>query len=62
MQASRKFYHPCIIGNSKFEKAILDLGVSINVMPYSIYAFLNMGSLKETDVIIQLPDRSNAFP
>lgn len=31
-------------------------------MPYSIYTYLNLGSLKETSVIIQLADRSNAFP
>ncbi|XP_022843286.1 uncharacterized protein LOC111366824 [Olea europaea var. sylvestris] len=56
------FTIPCIIGNTGFEKAMLHLGASINVMPYSIYAFLNLGSLKETGVIIQLADRSNAFP
>ncbi|XP_022866974.1 uncharacterized protein LOC111386743 [Olea europaea var. sylvestris] len=52
----------CIFGNTRFENAMLDLGASINVMPYSIYASLNLGSLKETGVIIQLADRSNAFP
>ncbi|XP_022883735.1 uncharacterized protein LOC111400560 [Olea europaea var. sylvestris] len=56
------FTIPCIIGNTRFEKAMLDLGASINVMPYSIYASLNLGSHKEIDVIIQLADRSNAFP
>ncbi|XP_022872570.1 uncharacterized protein LOC111391561 [Olea europaea var. sylvestris] len=45
-----------------FEKAMLDLGASINVVPYSIYASLNLGSLKETCVIIQLANRSYAFP
>nr|KYP32639.1 hypothetical protein KK1_046618 [Cajanus cajan] len=29
------FYIPCIIGNNKFENAMLDLGASINVMPLS---------------------------
>ena len=41
---------------------MLDLEASINVMPYSIYAFLNLGDLKETGVVIQLVDRSNAYP
>ena len=27
----------CTIGNTQLEKAMLDLGASINVMPYSIY-------------------------
>ncbi|XP_022854906.1 uncharacterized protein LOC111376190 [Olea europaea var. sylvestris] len=56
------FTIPCIIGNTRFEKAIPDLGASINVIIYSIYASLNLGSLKEIGVIIQLADRSNAFP
>ena len=31
-------------------------------MPYSIYASLNLSDLKETNVVIQLVDRSNAYP
>ena len=31
-------------------------------MPNSIYASLNLGDLKETSVVIQLADRSNAYP
>ncbi|CAN6576784.1 unnamed protein product [Malus baccata var. baccata] len=37
-------------------------GASINVMPYSIYASMNLGELKNDSVIIQLADRSNAYP
>ncbi|CAN6566306.1 unnamed protein product [Malus baccata var. baccata] len=56
------FTIPCVIGNSRFESAMLDLGASINVMPYSIYASMNLGALKNDGVIIQLADRSNAYP
>ncbi|KAM0985969.1 hypothetical protein ACFX2C_013192 [Malus domestica] len=56
------FTIPCVIGNTKFEHAMLDLGASINVMPYSIYASMNLGDLKNDGVIIQLADRSNAYP
>ncbi|CAN6695171.1 unnamed protein product [Malus baccata var. baccata] len=56
------FTIPCVIGNSRFESAILDLAASINVMPYSIYASMNLGALKNDGVIIQLADRSNAYP
>ncbi|CAN6723549.1 unnamed protein product [Malus baccata var. baccata] len=56
------FTIPCVIGNTKFEHAMLDLGASINVMPYSIYASMNLGELKNDGVIIQLVDRSNAYP
>ncbi|CAN6583783.1 unnamed protein product [Malus baccata var. baccata] len=55
------FTIPCVIGNTKFEHALLDLGASINVMPYSIYASMNLGELKNDGVIIQLADRSNAY-
>ncbi|XP_071918751.1 uncharacterized protein [Coffea arabica] len=37
------FTIPCRIGNILIGKAMLDLGASINVMPKSIYASLNLG-------------------
>ena len=36
----------------KGNEVMLDLGDSINVMPYSIYASLDLGDLKETGVVI----------
>ena len=33
-------------------QAMLDLGASINVMPYSIYASLNLGDIKEIGLVI----------
>nr|XP_027090491.1 uncharacterized protein LOC113711532 [Coffea arabica] len=56
------FTIPCRIGNTSIGNTMLDLGVSINVMPKSIYASLNLGPLKETGIIIQLTDRTNAYP
>ncbi|CAN6723554.1 unnamed protein product [Malus baccata var. baccata] len=56
------FTIPCVIGNTRFEFAMLDLGASINLMPYSIYTSMNLGALKNDGVIIQLADRSNAYP
>ncbi|CAL5409726.1 unnamed protein product [Camellia sinensis] len=41
---------------------MIDLGASINVMPYSIYASLKLGPLNKIGVVIQLADRSNAYP
>ncbi|CAN6544153.1 unnamed protein product [Malus baccata var. baccata] len=52
----------CVIGNTRFDHAMLDLGASINVMPYSVCASMNLGKLKNDGVIIQLADRSNAYP
>ncbi|XP_075494810.1 uncharacterized protein LOC142532384 [Primulina tabacum] len=56
------FTMPCVIGTLKIERTMLDLGASINVMPYSIYCALNLGPLKETRVMILLADRYNAYP
>ena len=56
------FSVPFKIGNICFDKAILDLGASINVMPRSIYDKLNLGELKKTGMVIQLADRSNTYP
>ncbi|XP_021745351.1 uncharacterized protein LOC110711280 [Chenopodium quinoa] len=56
------FTIPCRIGNKRYERCMLDLGASINVMPLSIYKALNLGPLKDTRVIIQLADRSNTYP
>ncbi|KAJ9134949.1 hypothetical protein P3X46_032185 [Hevea brasiliensis] len=55
------FSIPCRIGDSKFERAMADLGASINVMSNSIFQTLNLGPLKETSVIIQLAYCSNAY-
>jgi len=54
------FCVPCIIGNNKFENAMLDLGILINVMPLSIFRSLSLGPLKPTGVVIQLANRSVA--
>ncbi|PIN19322.1 hypothetical protein CDL12_08003 [Handroanthus impetiginosus] len=56
------FSIPCKIGSIRIEKAMCDLGASINVMSLSIYSSLNMGPLKETGIVIQLADRSIVYP
>ena len=56
------FCIPCIIGNNKFENAMLDLGASINVMPLSIFNSLSLGPLQPTGVVIQLANKSVAHP
>ena len=55
------FTIPCIIDDITFQKAMLDLGASINVIPYSLYKSLKLGELHETGVVIQLADRSNTY-
>ena len=41
---------------------MLDLGASINVMPYSIFTSLRLGALQKTDTINQLANTSFAHP
>jgi len=48
----------CYIGNYKIERALLDLGSSINLIPYSVYLELRFGELKPSNCILQLADRS----
>jgi len=52
------FSIPCVIGSTKFDSAMLDLGASINVIPLSVFTFLHLGPLKTTGVVIQLANRS----
>lgn len=40
---------------------MLDVGASINVMSYSIYASSNIGPFKNTGVIVYLANRSNSY-
>lgn len=51
-QDPSSFTIPLRIGNIRLEKAMLDLGESINDILYNLYASLNLGSLKELGIII----------
>jgi hypothetical protein len=52
----------CMIGVSQIERALLDLGASVNLLPYSIYLQLGLGELKHTSMTLQLADRSMKIP
>ncbi|XP_052297471.1 uncharacterized protein LOC127902467 isoform X2 [Citrus sinensis] len=52
----------CIIGNHRIEHALLDLGASVNLLPYSVYLQLNLGELKSTSTTLLLADRSVKVP
>ncbi|XP_052625789.1 uncharacterized protein LOC128132839 [Lactuca sativa] len=56
------FTVPCKLGNLYVPRAMLDLGASINVLPYSIFKSIGVGILSKTGVIIQLADRSLVHP
>uniref|UniRef100_A0A2N9GGE5 Reverse transcriptase/retrotransposon-derived protein RNase H-like domain-containing protein n=1 Tax=Fagus sylvatica TaxID=28930 RepID=A0A2N9GGE5_FAGSY len=52
----------CIMCDHDIEQALLDLGASVNLMPYSVYLQLGLGELKPTTVVLQLVDRSVKTP
>ena len=39
------------------DKALLDLGASVNLLPYSMYKRLGLGELKPTNITLSLADR-----
>ena len=45
-----------------FERALCDLGASINLMPLSIFKRLGLGEARPTTVTLQLADRSLKHP
>ena len=50
------------IGGISVEKALLDLGASVNLLPYSMYKRLGLGELKPTSITLSLADRSIKIP
>ena len=50
------------IGGTSVEKALLDLGASVNLLPYSMYKRLGLGELKPTSITLLLADRSIKIP
>jgi hypothetical protein len=52
----------CMIGVSQMERALLDLGASVNLLPYSVYLQLRLRELKPTSMTLQLADRSIKIP
>ena len=50
------------IGGTCVEKVLLDLGASVNLLPYSVYKQLGLGELKPTTITLSLADRSIKIP
>nr|CAN64212.1 hypothetical protein VITISV_031909 [Vitis vinifera] len=51
-----------MIGGTIVKKALLDLGASVNLLPYSVYKQLGLGELKPTSITLSLADRSVKIP
>ncbi|KAI3819513.1 hypothetical protein L1987_13353 [Smallanthus sonchifolius] len=54
----RSFTIPCLIGSLSVSNALADLGASINLMSYAVFAKLELGEPTPTRMSIQLADRS----
>ena len=50
------------IGGNCIDKSLLDLGASVNLLPYSVYKQLGLGELKPTNITLSLADRSVKIP
>ena len=53
---------PVNIGGNCIDQSLLDLGASVNLMPYSVYIQLDLGELKPTTITLSLADRSVKIP
>ena len=51
-----------MVRNSKLGHALVDLGVSVNLFPYSVYVELGLGELEPTNITLQLANRSVKIP
>ncbi|GJW78494.1 reverse transcriptase domain-containing protein [Tanacetum coccineum] len=58
----RSFLIPCNFNKDFSCNALADLGASINLMPYSLYAKLSLETLKPTKMSVRLADRSFQRP
>ena len=50
------------IGGTCIDKSLLDLGASVNLLPYSVYKQLGLGELKPINITLSLADRSVKIP
>ncbi|XP_057759706.1 uncharacterized protein LOC130980088 [Arachis stenosperma] len=52
------FHVPCAIGEANFDRALCDLGASINLIPLSLVKRLQINEILPTDVVIRLADKT----
>ena len=57
------FTVPCTIGKKSFDSAMLDLGASINLMPYHVYKTLGLDDInQDIKISLRMADRTLVFP
>jgi len=53
---------PIRIGEHIIKNCLLDLGASVNLIPFSVYQQLGLGELQPTNLTLCLADRSTKYP
>jgi hypothetical protein len=56
------FTIPCLFGGSAVNHALVDLGATVNLMPFSIYEKLGLGEPTPTRMSISPADRFVKYP
>ncbi|GKF45201.1 hypothetical protein Tco_0131753, partial [Tanacetum coccineum] len=56
------FTLPCFINNVCFDNALVDLGASVSVMPFSTYLNLGLGELAHIKLTVKLADKTVKYP
>ncbi|XP_021844851.2 uncharacterized protein [Spinacia oleracea] len=56
------FTIPCMINETYFDRALCDLGASVNLIPYSLYEKLGLKELKHSPISLQMADKTARFP
>ena len=51
-----------MVGNSKLERALVELGASANLLSYSVYVEIGLGELEPPNITLQLADHSVKIP
>ncbi|GKF68483.1 reverse transcriptase domain-containing protein, partial [Tanacetum coccineum] len=62
LEDPRKFLIPCALQELNRTSALADSGVSINLLPYSIYKKLRLEALTPTRITLELANRSITHP
>ncbi|XP_050896269.1 uncharacterized protein LOC127103013 [Lathyrus oleraceus] len=56
------FSIPCVLGKHVIDKALLDLGASVSLMPLVVCERLDLGDMQPPRMSLQLTDRSVKYP
>lgn len=62
MKDPRIFIIPCAIESMEFDKAVCDLGLSVNFMSFSIFEKVGIRDMKPMRIVLQLVNQAVKYP